>query len=73
MDESAFDLDAVRVATVQVPSFVTPDFLRRVMPLTNRDLRMIHDRYGTVFNDITGFAWPKEKPAALPAVGHWKH
>jgi hypothetical protein len=62
-DRTALVLDAVRTPTLQVPSFVTPDFLRRYLPLTNRDLRMLHERHGAAINEMTGFEWPKEKPS----------
>src|SRR5712692_7286515 len=63
MDRDLLDLETLRVPALRLPSFVTPDFLRHVMPLTNRDLRIIHDRYGATIRDMTGFAWPNEKPS----------
>ena len=57
------DEEKIRSPILDLPTFVTPKFLRRFVPLTNRDIRTIHEEYGRALEAMTGANWPHERPS----------
>ena len=59
---SISDRETLCSPILNLPSQIDAIWFRHWMPISNRQIRLFHEKWGPRVQTITGFAWPVERP-----------
>lgn len=60
--DSVVDHQILRSPILPLPPHIDPAWFREWIPITNRQVRLFHEKWGQHVQTATGFPWPAERP-----------